>query len=279
MSSSPNQHVTPRKGLGQHFLVDTAIARRIVAAIHAHGDETVVEIGPGRGALTRFLLESYRKVIAIEIDGRAIAYLREKYSDECREGRLVLLHEDVRDVRFDSLRRETGARLHVAGNLPYYLSGLILSALLDARQDVADATVMLQREVAQRLTAEPRTKAYGILSVLFQGLGMSEFLFKVPPRAFHPPPNVYSGVVRLQFPKESPIAIADARTFLTVVKTLFGKRRKMLRNTVAELTADEETAGELFRTLSIDPRRRPEELSVADFAAIANYLTQLQRNP
>lgn len=276
-----NHLFTPKKRLGQHFLIDANIARKIVAAIPAQADATIVEIGPGRGALTRHLLSRFSRVIAIELDERSIAFLNEVFRDECRLGNLILRHQDIREVDFALIRSEVRAPLHIVGNLPYYLSGAILSLFLDQRSMITSATVMLQREVAQRLVAKPRTKAYGILSVLFQALTNPTVLFSVSSHAFKPAPKVRSAVVQIEFLTEPKVPLLDVSSFFFVVRTLFAKRRKMLRNSVADLlakpafsgapTIEESTVVEIFDRLAIDPEQRPEELTVADFAKIANY--------
>ncbi|MGB9773474.1 MAG: 16S rRNA (adenine(1518)-N(6)/adenine(1519)-N(6))-dimethyltransferase RsmA [Bacteroidota bacterium] len=276
-----NHFFTPKKRLGQHFLIDANIARKIVAAIPARADATIVEIGPGRGALTRHLLSRFNRVIAIELDERSIAFLNEVFRNECKLGNLVLRHQDVREVDFALIRNEVSAPLHIVGNLPYYLSGAILSLFLDQRSMITSATVMLQREVAQRLVAKPRTKAYGILSVLFQALTNPTILFNVSPHAFKPAPKVRSAVVQIEFLTQPKVYLLDVPSFFFVVRTLFAKRRKMLRNSVADLlskaafsgapTFEEATFGQIFDRLAIDPQQRPEELTVADFAKITNY--------
>lgn len=222
----------------------------------------MVEIGPGVGALTGVLLERYPNLIALEVDERAVTLLREQFPS------LDVRHQDVLEVDWAALAAERGGRLHVIGNLPYYITSPILFALLEARPDVREAVVMMQLEVAERLVAVPRTKAYGILSVLFQLYATPELLFRVSRNVFFPKPDVTSAVVRLAFDAEAPPVSGDeAERLRAVVRAAFNQRRKTLRNSLRRWTRDQ--------GLALPPgwdRRRAEELAPGEFIELTRYL-------
>ena len=215
--------IKPKKSLGQHFLKDANIVRKITAAIPAKGDEHVIEIGPGTGALTEYLLEAYKNLTAIEIDGRAVEVLNEKFPN------LRLIQKDILKTDWDEvLGTETG--VHVVGNLPYYITSQILFNVMDQRKRFKSAIFMMQKEVAQRLIAEPHTKDYGILSVQVQLMSTPEILFDVSRHSFYPPPNVESSVVKLTF--DRPGLQCSDKNLKTVVRTAFNQRRKKLSNSL-----------------------------------------------
>ena len=253
----------PKKSLGQHFLRDPNVARKIVAALQAPREAHVVEIGPGEGALTGLLRERFAAFTAVEIDSRAVAFLRDAHPG------MDVRQMDVLEVDWRAFAREKGAPLFVVGNLPYNMTSPILFSLLDARDVVQEVVAMMQREVAERLVAVPRTKAYGILSVFCQALGRPERLFRVSPQVFYPRPAVTSAVVRLTFAgKEAAPEGVDMAFFRSVVRTAFNRRRKTLRNSL-----DRWTKGEAGIVLpeGLDARR-PEELTPEEFVALARYL-------
>lgn len=265
--------VRPKKRLGQHFLTDPNTIRRIAAAIEAPPGAPVVEIGPGEGALTQVLLAQYPQLVALEVDPDAIAHLHSRFpSLDVREG-------DVLDMDWSELAAELKARqlegtpdpsiprsLHVIGNLPYYITSPILFALLAARQHIARAVVMIQREVADRIVAEPSTKAYGTLSVQLQLLARPRFLFPVSRHVFRPKPDVESAVIALDFSDVPPLGV-DEEALRRVVRTAFGKRRKMMRNTLRELA--DEWGGTLPDELAT---RRPESLAPEAFVELTRSL-------
>jgi 16S rRNA (adenine1518-N6/adenine1519-N6)-dimethyltransferase len=213
----------PKKSLGQHFLTDQNIIEKIADSIPAGPGHRVIEIGPGTGALTDVLLQRFDDVHAVELDQRAIEVLREKYP------KLPVHHKDVLEIDWQELsigKQQT----HVVGNLPYYIVSQILFSLLKARSYFADGLLMMQKEVAERLVADIRTKAYGILSVQTQLMSSPEILFPVSRHCFNPPPNVESAMVRLHFDKGA-LACSDAH-LKTVVRTAFNQRRKKLSNSL-----------------------------------------------
>jgi len=226
----------------------------------------VVEIGPGTGALTTHLLALYPDLVAVEVDPDAIAHLREQYPA------LDLRQGDVLDVDWPALSADLGGPLYVIGNLPYYISSPILFELLDARDVIRRAVVMLQREVAERIVAPPGSKVYGGLSVQIQLLARPKLLFRVGPRVFQPPPEVESAVLALDFGDAPLDALAgaggvDSAALRRVVRASFGQRRKTLRNSLAGL------ASETGRPV---PDRysglRPEQLAPADFVDLTTAM-------
>ena len=223
----------PRKRLGQNFLQDPNTARRIVDALDAPEGARVVEIGPGTGALTGLLLERWPELTAIEVDPRAVALLREAHPG------LDVREADVLEADWEALAEGRTHALYVIGNLPYYITSPILFVLLDARTHLRRAVVMMQREVAERIVAEPRTKAYGILSVLVQLWARPTLAFRVSRNVFYPKPDVQSAVLRLDFGPEAPIASVDDPEWVRrVVRTAFNQRRKTLRNSLRSITAE-----------------------------------------
>jgi 16S rRNA (adenine1518-N6/adenine1519-N6)-dimethyltransferase len=248
-----------KKSLGQHFLVDTHYIARIVAAIRPEPEDLMVEIGPGPGALTRPLLEVLQHLHVVEFDRDMVARLAAEFPGS----RLALHQADALAFDFGAL----GQNLRVVGNLPYNISSPLLFHLADYAKGIRDMTFMLQKEVVDRMAAAPDTPDYGRLSVMLQARFAVTRLFIVPPGAFLPPPKVDSAIVRLvPLPLEA-VPYQDEKVFAEVVARAFGQRRKTLRNTLKGV-ADEAA----FAAVGIDPVRRGETLSVAEFAALANHL-------
>jgi len=261
--------VRPKKRLGQHFLTDRDVVRQIVDAVDAPGGSHVVEIGPGEGALTGDLLRRYPDLTALEVDQEAVEHLRARYPA------LDVRHGDVLEVDWRALAssrpagddgRQPEAGLSVVGNLPYYITSPILFALLDAREVVRRAVVMVQKEVADRLAAPPGSKTYGTLSVYFSLYAESRLLVDVPPRAFRPPPAVDSAVVVIDFAAAEPPDVPFSALQRTV-RAAFGQRRKMLRNSLGPLARE---AG--VDLPADDATLRPEAVSPADFVRLARLL-------
>jgi len=249
----------PRKRFGQHFLVDRHYIDRIVAAVDPRPDDKVVEIGPGLGALTGPLLERVEGLTVIEIDRDLAAHLAATYPAE----RLMLRTADALEFDYGSLGRD----LRVVGNLPYNISSPLLFHLAQYDAVLRDITVMLQKEVVERMVAAPATPQYGRLSVMLQVRFRIERLLTVPPGAFRPPPKVESAVVRLTPLHDARPHIADEALFARIVAAAFGQRRKTLRNALRAL-ADEAA----LERAGIAPGARGETLSVADFVRLANVV-------
>lgn len=255
----------PRKRFGQHFLVSPGIIRKIVAAIAPHPGDTVVEIGPGLGALTAPLLERLDHLFVIEIDRDLIVRLRTRFPPE----RLTIHEGDA--LRFDFGALKGDGPLKIVGNLPYNISSPLLFHLTRFAGRIAEMHFMLQKEVVDRMVATPGSGAYGRLSVMLQYRFCMERLFIVPPGAFDPPPKVDSAVVRM-----IPLDLAklgadrtarDETLFSRLVTAAFSQRRKMLRNTLREFGGEA-----LLAAQGIAPTARAEELSVADYVRLANAL-------
>jgi 16S rRNA (adenine1518-N6/adenine1519-N6)-dimethyltransferase len=262
----PDGRVRPKKRLGQHFLADPNVTRKIADALAAPPGAPVVEIGPGTGALTGPLLDRHPHLTALEVDPEAIAHLRARWPA------LDVRHADVLDADWRALAAEKGGALWVAGNLPYYITSPILFALLDARDVLARAVVMIQREVAERIVAPPGSKTYGGLSVQTQLLARPKLLFKVSRHVFVPKPDVESAVLALDF-GDAPLdaltagGAVDSLALRRVVRAAFGQRRKALRNSLSALAAEVgRPVPDAFSGL------RPEQLAPPDFVALAREL-------
>jgi len=255
--------VRARKRFGQHFLHDPAVIDRIVAAVEPRPTDHVVEIGPGRGALTRRLLEATGGALdAIEIDRDLAALLRNTFG---AYSGFVLHEADVLRFDFEALARERGGRLRIVGNLPYNISTPLLFKLVAHATAIEDMHVMLQKEVANRLTASPGTAEYGRLTVMLAPWVVVERLFDVGPGAFQPPPAVWSSVVRLVVRPQP--AFEVSANFAPVVAAAFAHRRKTLRNALRGLLGPEQ-----IESCCIDPGTRPETLPPEAFNALARTL-------
>jgi 16S rRNA (adenine1518-N6/adenine1519-N6)-dimethyltransferase len=262
--------IAARKSLGQNFILDLNLTRRIARAAGRLDHATVIEVGPGPGGLTRALLaEGARVVVAIERDSRCLAALGAL--EERHPGRLRLVEGDALTLDPVAL---TEAPRKIIANLPYNIATALLLRWLDHIGAYESLTLMFQREVAERLVATPRSPAYGRLSVLVQWLTDPKILFDLPPRAFVPPPKVISSVVML-VPRAAPPAPAAKPALERVTAAAFGQRRKMLRSSLKPLGVP---IDELLATTGIPPTARAEELSVVEFCALARVLDDLDPN-
>jgi 16S rRNA (adenine1518-N6/adenine1519-N6)-dimethyltransferase len=253
-----------RKRFGQHFLHDPAVLDRIAHAIAPRADDTVVEIGPGRGALTRLLLESpARSLDAIEIDRDLVPQLQSELAEEPR----FTVHEaDALDFDFTALARTRGAaRLRIVGNLPYNISTPLLFHLLKHVHVIDDMHVMLQREVVNRIAAKPGNGDYGRLTVMLAPWLEAESLFDVGPGAFHPPPQVWSAVVRLTVRRAPAFPVSPQ--FAAVVASAFSHRRKTLRNALKGVVTPAQ-----IESCDVDPNARPETIAPEAFNRLAQSL-------
>lgn len=257
----------PRKWLGQHFLTDPRILGRIADVLAITKDDTVVEIGPGRGALTEQLVARAKRVVAIEIDRDLAKLLREKYAGD---ERVTVIENDVLDV---NLGEAAGGPYLVAGNVPYNITTPILFHALEFPR-AARAVYLVQREVAERVVAAPASENYGALSANLQALASAELVFKVAAGAFTPPPKVESAVLRIT-PRADPLVSADEEApFRAMVVGAFGFRRKQMQRVVRELWglgADE--AAEILARAGVEPTDRPEVLTPGDFARLLRART------
>ena len=259
MTETPVRH-RPRKRFGQHFLHDSGVLHRIVAAIHPRPGERLVEIGPGLGALTVPLLAAAGELDVVELDRDLLEPLRARCAGR---GILRIHHADALRFDFAALRGD-GPPLRVAGNLPYNISTPLLFHLLAQAEHLHDLHFMLQKDVVERMAAGPGTKDYGRLSVMLQYRCWVEPLFAVGPGAFRPPPKVWSAVVRL-VPRETfAVAIPDEDRFAEIVRRAFAQRRKTLRNSLQGILDVAQIAA-----AGVDPSARPETLDLEAFAALS----------
>jgi 16S rRNA (adenine1518-N6/adenine1519-N6)-dimethyltransferase len=264
------QGLIPRKKWGQHFLADKNILKKVIKAAEIEKEDVVLEVGPGLGEMTQALAQEAKKVIAVEIDARLVEVLRNKLADTPN---VEILRADI--LKLD-LRKHLGSEkrpVKAVANLPYQISTPLLFHFIDLRDLFSALILMLQREVAERIVAPPGKKAYGPLSVLVQSVADISICFIVKPSAFFPPPEVESAVIRLSW-KERPLITPEQEDwFRTVVKGCLGYRRKTLTNALkhSDLPLPENLEKRL-EEMGIDPRRRPETLSVQEFVDLASVL-------
>ena len=249
--------VRPKKHLGQHFLTDPSIAERIVKAMDVNSGETVVEVGPGTGILTGFLLDKKIHLLPVEIDPESVAYLRQKWPELDDQ----VIEDDILTVAFDD---HIAGPFHLIGNFPYNISSQIFFRVLDHRDRIPSIVCMIQKEVAGRIASPPGSREYGILSVLLQAYYHIEYLFTVKPGSFFPPPRVTSAVIRLSRNRTDKLA-CDEKLFFRVVKTTFNQRRKMIRNSIRSILLNLENDFDLLS-------KRPEQLGVPEFVELTNWI-------
>jgi 16S rRNA (adenine1518-N6/adenine1519-N6)-dimethyltransferase len=258
------------RALGQHFLRDRAVVDQILELVRPTGHDLVVEIGPGRGALTEALAARAGRLLALEIDAALVAQLQERFA---AAPTVEIRQADARQFDYAGLRaraHDPDGRVLVVGNLPYSVGKPILAALVESGGAIDEMALMLQKEVAERVAALPGSKIYGALSVLTQVSAAVRLVFSVPPGAFSPPPQVDSAVLHLRPHREPPVPIGDAARFGAVVRAAFGQRRKSLANALAAgLAISAERARRQAEAAGIDPGRRAETLSLAEFARLA----------
>jgi 16S rRNA (adenine1518-N6/adenine1519-N6)-dimethyltransferase len=261
----------PKQSLGQNFLVDGNIARKIVRAIAPASGEVVLEIGPGRGAITGLLAESECRLVLVEIDRRLTGELAERFPPS----RAEVVHGDILDVPLASLAERFGTKLRVVGNIPYHLTSPILFKLFDEFGSVSDCTLMVQKEVAARIVSKPGVKDYGILSVMTRLHGEPEVLFDVSPTCFYPRPRVTSSIVRVTMRDKLP-ADVDLALLRSVVRGTFGKRRKTLRNSLRYLADAGTVPAESLPGSPVPLELRPEQLSPEDFIALTRHIASFR---
>ncbi len=258
-----------RKRFGQHFLVQPSVAERIVALAGLRTDRVVLEIGPGRGALTRLLAPRCRRLLLIEVDRDLGAQLRSAYADQPS---VEVITGDVLATDLPALLGAL-APVTVVANLPYNISTPVLMHLLGEPELFDRLVLTLQREVAERLCAAPGSKAYGALSVVVQVVAEACIALRIPPTALAPRPKVESAVVVVEPRRPVPLGAAERRALRRVVRASFSRRRKQLANVIAPLAHEPRT---VLAALGVDPRRRPETLAPADFVRLAAALTGVE---
>lgn len=265
--------IRPLKRLGQSFLADPNIMRKIIEVSDIRRDETVVEIGAGLGVMTALLARKAERVIALEIDRALIPVLHEELK---KYDNVEILHVDVLKFEF---RSRGGVTIKVIGNIPYNISSQILFRLIQVRDHISAMVLMFQKEVAERLVAGPGTKTYGILSVLVRLYTDASIVLNVPPQCFYPRPRVESAVIRMNIRKKPLVDVDDDAFLQTLVRSAFSKRRKTLLNNLRDLSRiglRNETVLNILESLGIDPARRAETLSPEDFAHLSNAISRRQ---
>ena len=250
--------VKPKKFLGQRFLRDLGIANDIADTVDACPDLPILEVGPGMGVLTQFLMKKEREVTVVELDFESVAYLKENFP--ALEGHII--EDDFLKLKLENIFE--GKPFVLTGNYPYNISSQIFFKMLDYKDLIPCCTGMIQKEVAERIAAGPGSKTYGILSVLIQAWYKVEYLFTVHEHVFNPPPKVKSAVIRMTRNEVTDLG-CDEKLFKLIVKTTFNQRRKTLRNSIASIL-------DKSHPLSADPifNKRPEQLSVQEFIELTN---------
>ena len=285
--ASLNKHsLAPKKRFGQNFLVHKRTAENIVNIAQVSADDTIIEVGVGLGALTQPLAAKARKVIGVEVDSGIIRFHEEE--GDLPEN-VELIHEDVLKTNFQALYEKCGQPLKIVANLPYSISNPFIFRLIENRSLIESGTIMLQKEVADRLTAVPGNKDYGVPSILLQCCASISKMLTLKPAEFHPQPKVDSMVIRISFDKHEPF-IEDEQNFKLlkhIVRTTFNQRRKTIANTLGKtsvITSDEELSKQQLKDFALaaiegadlSPTARPETLSIEDFIRLAQSFVNLQ---
>lgn len=271
MTDTPKSQF-PRHRWSQNFLKDPNVAHKIAALLQLDRPSLIIEVGPGRGILTRFLLEGTDKLLCVEIDPRLAENLPESLDNPLA---LKVIQTDFMEWDLNkTLKQYPDHYKGIIGNLPYHITSPILFKTLDQSTLLKQAVFMIQKEVAQRITADPGSKTYGILSVFSQLYAKVEYLLTVPAHLFSPQPRVDSGVIRLNFFPDPESQLLNTALFREIVRHTFGQRRKMLRNTLSVLYPHF-----ILKQLIFDLTRRPESLSVDEFVDLANQLQRIQKSP
>lgn len=270
-----------KKKFGQNFLIDPHVLDKIVDAAQITEDDFVLEIGPGIGTLTQYLCERARQVLAVEIDKNLIPILHETLSPyenvEVRNG--DILKQDIREIAQDY---NDGKPIKVVANLPYYITTPIIMELFESRVPLANVTVMVQKEVADRMKAQPGSKDCGALSLAVQYYAKPYIAAFVPPNCFMPRPKVGSAVIRLECREEAPVRVADEKLMFRLIRASFNQRRKTLQNGIAnsgELSFSKAQAAEAIEQAGLDANVRGEKLGLSEFAKLADLLAAKQHSP
>lgn len=268
MLNHESQHKA-RKRFGQNFLIDHGIIRDIVRSVHPHKDDVIVEIGPGKGAITQLLADACDNLNVIELDRDLVPWLKVKFE---KHPNFQLYQADALQFDFAQLMRNDKP-LRIVGNLPYNISTPLIFHLLSYASKVQDMHFMLQKEVVKRMAAQPGESAYGRLGIMVQYYCAVEDLFDVPPTSFDPAPKVDSAIVRMIPYKELPFVANNIKTLETLVNVAFQQRRKTLRNSLKQLLTTEQ-----MESLPVDLSLRPEEISLPEYVAMSNLLGEVSFN-
>lgn len=261
----------PLKRLGANYLIDGNIKDKIIAEAAAAKGDTVLEIGPGLGALTMDLAASGAEVYAVEIDKKAFALLKEMAADKFPN--LKLFHEDI--LKFDLKKIPAKNNIKMVGNLPYCITTPIVERLIESRHLFSFALIMVQREVANRLMAHPGAKDYSSISCFIQYYTKPHYIYTIKPTAFYPSPDVDSSLIRLDMLDKPPVDVKDEELFFRIIRSSFNQRRKSIINSLsrqAALNIPKDKLSDALKKIGIDPASRPESLGLAEFAKIANSI-------
>lgn len=268
--------ISANKNLGQNFLIDENVVEQIVNASNITKEDLVIEIGPGLGTLTAELLEKAQKVICIELDGRMISILKERFA---LYSNLEILHQDVLKVDLNQKikeEKERGeiAQVKIVANLPYYITTPIIMKLLEENLEIESITVMIQKEVAERLCSKPGDRKAGAITHCVYYYAIAEQILSVPNHSFIPEPEVESEVIKLKIRKEPPVQVKNKEKMFQIIKASFMQRRKTLANSLvnSKVLNSKEEITQMFETLEIDSRVRGETLTLEQFAQITDYI-------
>lgn len=257
----------PNKTMGQNFLVNSGALDKIAATAKLNKDDTILEVGPGLGALSVRLLRDGGRIVAIEKDAKYAAFLERQFAPQP----FTLIHGDALDLKWEDLNLPDGTK--VVANLPYSISKPMLRRIYEEwRPHLQSATLLVQREVALRMISEPGTREYGPLSIMAHLYSRTKRVFDIAPGSFYPPPEVTSSVIHVEFLETPALELRDEKRFWTVVRAAFSQRRKTLGNTMKPLASKEKLA-EVWQTTGIDPIRRGETLSIAEFGVLTDALS------
>ncbi|MGN0026930.1 MAG: 16S rRNA (adenine(1518)-N(6)/adenine(1519)-N(6))-dimethyltransferase RsmA [Clostridium sp.] len=256
------------KSLGQNFLIDDSVPRDIVSGAEVDENDLVIEIGPGVGTLTAQLLNKAKKVVAIELDNDLIPILTQEIGDNPK---FTLIHNDALKVNFNEVIGEEKS-VKLVANLPYYVTTPIIVKLLKEKYNFKSLTIMIQKEVAERMNAEPGNKDYGSLSLLVQYYCNTRIVRKVPPQCFIPRPKVDSIVIRLDRLEEPKVNVENEKLFFEIIRSSFNMRRKTLWNGVKNIGLSKESLELAFKEANVDPKRRGETLTINEFAILSDKI-------
>lgn len=265
-----------QKKFGQNFLIDTHVLEKIIASAGVMEDDFVLEIGPGIGTMTQYLCESAGKVMAVEIDGKLVPVLKDTLS---AYDNVMVVNEDILKLDMVQIAQEynEGKPIKVVANLPYYITTPIIMELFESHVPLESVTVMVQKEVADRMQAAPGSKEYGALSLAVQYYAKAEIVANVPPNCFMPRPNVGSAVIRLTCHKENPVKVADEKFMFRIIRASFNQRRKTLQNGLGNdtgLSVTKEEAAKALEKMGLSQTIRGERLSLEQFAQLSNLLQE-----
>ena len=265
-----------QKRFGQNFLIDTRVLDKIISASGITKDDMILEVGPGIGTMTQYLCESARKVVAVEIDKNLIPILENDTLKEYDNVRVI--NEDILKLDINKLVQEEndGKPIKVVANLPYYITTPIIMGLFESHVPIESITIMVQKEVADRMQVGPGTKDYGALSLAVQYYAKPEIIANVPPNCFMPRPNVGSAVIKLTRHEQVPVEVKDEKLMFKLIRAAFNQRRKTLQNSInnsPELSLNKEQVVEALDKMGLSQTIRGEALSLEQFATLANYLS------